>query len=312
MEQSMDHDALCAAQSRSLIAEGFMDEEFTCYGTVFMKENKPRYYVCSTETSMNRVFTECILNNIYPAPPQYFVMRASVPAGMREEIRQKFKYDTARKLKVNYPPCYFQAMDALANLPPDNQAMPLLKRVSVQLENQFDSTGLEIFKGLLQHALLAKHVTKENYQYWMLWLTDEYHKMEDDWLETNYYHRMYSGYGTILADKIVYRQNAFETVVAEQRNKDIIAGKLVTPIIRKHYYTASFETLRETKDAFGALLQQYYNEAFAEIVRELAQLKSVIPEKQFQYWLHEVQCTQSKPAIDSLNYYGHIWNVKSF
>ena len=191
MEESMDHDALCAAQAHSLIEEGFMDEEFTCYGTVFIKDDKPRYYVCSTETSINRVFIECLLNNIYPAPPKYYIMRASVPAGMREDIRQKFKYDTARTLKQAYPACYFKALQELAEVPADNQAMSLLHEMRVQLENQFDNTALELFKGVVQHALISKHLTKENYQYWMLWLTDEYHKMEDDWLETHYYHRMY-------------------------------------------------------------------------------------------------------------------------
>lgn len=307
----MDHDALCAAQSRSLIAEGFMDEEFTCYGTVFIKDGKARYYVSSTETSVNKVFTECILNNIYPAPPKYFVMRSSVPAGMGEEIRQKFKYTTAQNLKKDYPACYFQAMQTLAEVPADNQAMTLLYEVRAQLENQFDDTALEIFKGLIQQALLAKHLTKENYQYWMLWLTDEYHKMEDDWFETNYYHRMYSGYGTVLADKTVYNQNAFETVVAEQRNKEIAAGKLVTPIIRKHYYTASFEELKKTKDEFAVLMKSYLNDSFSDILKELYQLESIIPEETFLQWFHEVQNTQSKPAIDSLKYYGHIWNIKN-
>lgn len=312
IDQSLDHDALCAAQATSLIEEGFMDEEFTCYGTVFIKDNKPRYYVCSTETSINRTFNECILSNIYPSPPKYFVLRVSVPAGMRESIRQKFKYRTAQSLKSSYPPSYFQALQELAQISPDSQAMPLFNNLKKQLENRFDTTALAIFKELLQQALISKHLTVENYHYWLLWLNDEYHKTEDDWCAPSYYHRTYSGYGTIMADEIVYSQNAFETVITERRNKEITAGKLVTPIIRQCYSAASFAELKQTHQMFNDLLKHYLNNSFAEIIKQLADLPSAIPPECFNYWFEQVKETKSQAAIDSLKYYGHIWNITNF
>ena len=56
-------------------------------------------------------------------------------------------------------------------------------------------------------------------------------------------------------------------------------------------------------------MNNYLNDSFATFLKELYQLKSVIPTDMFMHWFNEVQKTQSKLAIDSLRYYGHIWNA---
>ena len=127
LSQDLDHDAIAAAQSKELLRAGFMEEEFACYGTAFVEDGEIKYYISSTERSMNRFVARCIMRNIYPTPPKYYVMRCNVSAGLRDDIRQQFKLNTAYALKRDYTLLYFQAMEELSSYPVDNESMPILQ-----------------------------------------------------------------------------------------------------------------------------------------------------------------------------------------
>lgn len=307
--QDLDHDAIATAQSRELINSGFMEEEFACYGTAYIEQGKIKYYISSTERSMNKFMANCILNNIYPTPAKYFVMRCNVPAGMRDDIRQQFKKHTARLLQQDYPKIYFTAMEKLSVYPADNQAMSILSTVKAEVENTFDRVALEVFRGLVLEALTMKHLTKEGYAYWMNWLADEYRKMEEDILEYNYYRRSYSGFAYENHCRLQYVRNAFETKVIEQRNRMITEGKIVTPILHQDYYAGTYADLDTSKDTFRELLEKYYNQEFFSIVTQLRELPSVVPAEEYDVWLEQVKETGQEKAIHSLAYHGHLWHV---
>ena len=217
LSQDLDHDAIAAAQSKELLRAGFMEEEFACYGTAFVENGEIKYYISSTERSMNRFVARCIMRNIYPTPPKYYVMRCNVSAGLRDDIRQQFKLDTAYALKRDYTLLYFQAMEELSSYPVDNEAMPILQEIKDEIENTFDKIALEIFRGVVLEALTMKHLTQEGYSYWQTWIDDEYRKMEEDILEYNYYKRTYSGFAYKQNDRIQFVRNAFEMKTIERR-----------------------------------------------------------------------------------------------
>ncbi len=41
-----DHDTECAMKAGQLIDLGFMGEEFACYGTAYVEEQRIKYFVC--------------------------------------------------------------------------------------------------------------------------------------------------------------------------------------------------------------------------------------------------------------------------
>ena len=309
LTQDLDHDAIAAAQSRELLDSGFMEEEFACYGTAYIENGKIKYYISSTERSMNKFVANSIMHNIYPTPAKYYVTRRNVMAGMKDEMRQKFKWQTAYNLKQEYPHIYFEAMEQLSGYPMDDKAMPILSALKEEVENSFDRDALEIFRGLALEALTMKHLTKEGYAYWMNWLDDEYRKMEEDILEYNYYRRSYSGFGYESNGKILYKGNAFETKTIEHRNKAITEGKLVTPILRKNYFAGTYGELDQGRDDFKVLLQSYYNVGFMEIVRTLHELPSVVPKQEYLNWYQKIEETKKEKAIESFKYHGHLWHV---
>jgi len=307
--QDLDHDAIATAQSKELINNGFMEEEFACYGTAYIEEGKIKYYISSTERSMNKFTANCILHNIYPTPAKYFVMRCNVLAGSHDEIRQKFKRDTAYTLQADYPKPYFAAMEKLSAYKPDDQAMSVLTAVKNEVENTFNRDALEIFRGLVLEALTMKHLTKEGYAYWINWLADEYRKMEEDILEYNYYRRRYSGFAYENQGRLQYVRNAFETKAIERRNQLIAEGKVVTPIMHKDYFAGTYGDLDQGRNQFQSLLKEYYNEAFFEIVRALHSLPAVVPKQEFMECLEAVQATGKEKAVRGLRYHGHLWHV---
>ena len=307
--QDLDHDAIATAQSRELINSGFMEEEFACYGTAYIETGKIKYYISSTERSMNKFTANCILNNIYPTPAKYFVMRCNVLAGAQDEIRQNFKRRTAYVLQKEYPKIYFTAMEKLSAYKADDQAMPILMAVKAEVENTFDRIALEVFRGLVLEALTMKHLTKEGYAYWLNWLADEYRKMEEDILEYNYYKRSYSGFAYNTNGRVQYVRNAFETKIIEQRNRMIAEGKVVTPIMHKDFFASTYGALDEGREQFQILLKQYFNEPFFCIVKELHDLSSVVPQQEFLEWLQKVEKTGKQKAVNSLQYHGYLWHV---
>lgn len=309
LTQDLDHDAIAAAQSRELLDSGFMEEEFACYGTAYIENGKIKYYISSTERSMNKFVANSIMRNVYPTPARYFVTRCNVMAGMRNEIRQKFKWQTAYNLQQAYPKVYFSAMEQLSSYPADNKAMSILSSVKDFVENSFDRNAMEIFRELVLEALTMKHLTKEGYAYWMSWLDNEYRKMEEDILEYNYYKRSYSGFGYENNGKLLYKSNAFETKTIEHRNKAITEGKLVTPILRKTYYAGTYGDLDSGRDNFKKLLCQYYNPAFMDIVRELYNLPAIVPKQEYLEWYQKIEATGKEKALESFQYHGHLWHI---
>ncbi len=309
LTQDLDHDAIAAAQSKELINSGFMEEEFACYGSAFIESGKIKYYISSTERSMNKFIANCILRSVYPTPPRYFVMRCNVLAGARDEIRQKFKRQTAYTLREDYPKCYFSAMEDLSAYPADDKAMPILLRAKNEAENTFDRVALEILRGLALDALTMKHLTREGYAYWMNWLADEYRKMEEDILEYNYYKRSYSGFAYVQNGAISYKRNAFETKTIEQRNQAIAEGKVVTPILRQDYYAGTYGDLDTGRRQFQELLERYYNEPFLEIVQAMKRLPPAVPREKYAAWLQELEATGKEKAVRSFRYHGYLWNV---
>ena len=305
----LDHDAIAAAQSKELLSAGFMEEEFACYGTAFIEEDKIKYYISTTERSMNRFVTRCIMRNIYPTPPKYYVMRCNVSAGLKNDIRQQFKLDTAYALKADYSPMYFEAMKELSAYPTDNEAMPILMEMSREIENTFDKIALEMFRGLVIEAVTMKHLTKEGYNYWQNWLEDEYRKMEDDIHEYNYYKRTYSGFAYLQNDSIRFIKNAFETKTIERRTALIAEGKMVTPIFKKDYYGATYGELDSARDAFTGVMHNYFNEGFFYYLKCLHNLQSVVPIAHYQQWEQRLDAYGTKKEKDGLKYHGYLWHV---
>lgn len=310
LSQDLDHDAIAAAQSKELLRAGFMEEEFACYGTAFIEDGKIKYYISTTEHSMNRFVARSIMRNIYPTPPKYYVMRCNVSAGLKDDIRQQFKLDTARALKKVYSPMYFQAMEALSAYPVDNEAMPILQSMKDEIENTFDKTALEVFRGIVLEALTMKHLTREGYSFWQSWLDAEYRKMEEDILEYNYYKRTYSGFAYKDGDRIDFVRNAFETKAIERRNAMIAEGKMVTPILKKDYYAGTYEALDYARDNFKEVMKVYFNEGFFEYIKDLHDLPSVVPKDVYWDWLDRLTESGSKKEIEVLKYHGNLWNVE--
>lgn len=302
-----DHDAICAAQSKELINNGFMEEEFACYGTVYREGGRTKYYISSTENSMHKFITECILRNIYPAPAEYFVMRCNVPAGMKNEIRQQFKKQTAYQLQTQYPLVYSQAVEVLSTYPNDDEAMAILSRAKDELENGFDREGLEIFRGLVLDALVAKHLTKAGYDHWMNWLVGEYRKMDEDILACDYYQRTYTGFGIKNDEQIKYSFNAFEMLTIEKRNRAIAEGKAVTPILKKQYFAATFMGLNNCLEDYKGLMSRYLNKGLFQIIDALHNLPPKVPKAEYQEWLERVEATGKAKAITAFKYHGYRW-----
>lgn len=309
LSQDLDHDAIAAAQSKELLRAGFMEEEFACYGTAFVENGEIKYYISSTERSMNRFVARCIMRNIYPTPPKYYVMRCNVSAGLRDDIRQQFKLDTAYALKRDYTLLYFQAMEELSSYPVDNEAMPILQEIKDEIENTFDKIALEIFRGVVLEALTMKHLTQEGYSYWQTWIDDEYRKMEEDILEYNYYKRTYSGFAYKQNDRIQFVRNAFEMKTIERRNTLIAEGKVVSPILHKDYYAGTYGDLDEGREDFKKIMNDYFNKAFFDYVEALRQLPSAVSDKCYYQWMQRLQHDGKKNDIESLRYHGYLWNV---
>lgn len=310
LSADLDHDAIAAAQSKELLSAGFMEEEFACYGTAFVENGKIKYYISTTERSMNRFVARSMMKNIYPTPPKYYVMRCNVSAGLKDDIRQQFKLDTAYALKEDYSPLYFQAMEVLSAYPVDNAAMPILEIMSKEIENTFDKIALEIFRGVVLEALTMKHLTQEGYSYWQNWLDNEYRKMEEDIQEYNYYKRTYSGFAYLQNERIYFIRNAFETKTIERRIALITEGKIVSPILRKDYYASTYGELDQGRENFSLIMKDYFNEGFFEYIKEMYALPSVVPKEAFQQWQKRLAEVGSKKENDSLRYHENLWNIQ--
>ena len=309
-EGVVDHDAICIDQAGKLMRIGYLEYEIAVYATAVYQNGDIYYYMSANESSAQEFVRQCYLKNLYPTPIRYYYKRYDLLHDTKEEIKQIFRLEIAKKLQTFYPPEYFAAINELTKPIVSDIALPLIKELSLQLENSFDLNHLKIFENLLEIMLPSRLISVAGYQLMKQWLDKEYEKLSIEPVKAGVYERTYAGFAYLNADGTMkYFIDAFTYMTHEKQSVFLSQGKIVTPILTRTYSAKSFEHMENIRDKFKSDIGKYLTKEYIRLMQLLRTLPSVVDKDIFETYHMNLKSMKANQAVEALNYYGYLWNV---
>ena len=306
-----DHDTIIAIQAQKLMEIGYLEYEAAGYATAFYKNGDINYYICDSEKTMNKFVAQCLQDNIVPMPVKYYYKRYDLLKETTETVNTKFRYEIAEKMQEIYPRILFEAIANLTAPASTNNAYPILKEITTQLTSCFDINHLKLFGELLDMMLRARQLSQEGYLLLHQWLDKEYEKITVEPIASGIYSRTYSGFAyQKQGEEVKYFCDAYPYMAQEKQTKYLTRGYIVTPILTTTYYGDSYKQLEESKDKFLYDLQKYLGDSYIKIMKYLKILEPTVNVEKYNYYLQNLQNENKKQAVESLRYYGFLWNAE--
>ena len=305
-------DMVCAMAVGEMSKMGCFEEEFITYGCAFWQEGRIKYLVTGKGESMEDFLVECALKDWYPTPVQVRLDRSLVAAGEREEIRQNYKLDMVRDLRRMYDRAFFDAMAAIAQVPANDNAYPLLMEMQEELDGRFDDTALRLYEDLTRLALKRKVLSREAYLEIAAWLADTRSQMADDAVVKEQNSRTFAGFASLQPDgRLKYYVNAQPQTVQERQREEAAKGLLVTPVLQKTYWFKTENMLMAKRQEFEALLKSCINESYMSRLQAIHKLPTELAADVYQDALQRLQAVSTPEAVEAFKTYGRLWGVEA-
>lgn len=306
----LDHDVVCMLQAGQLLDMNCLEYETAAYGIAYLKNDEINFYISSREEAMRKFRKEAYDQGIYHTPNKYFFKRYDLLNVSEEALKTKFRLEVANMLYEKYPRVFFDALAQLTESPSLNAAYPLVKEITAQLVDTFDTNSLNIFGNLLEMLLESRLLNQEAYAIMTAWLSNEYEKMAIEPVKHGYYKRTYSGFAYQKADGTThYFIDALLYIAEEKQIAFINKGYLVTPILTIQYFSDSFQNLQLCRTQFQDEIQKYLDENYLKLMQLIKTLPTGINTEQYHRLLDEIKSTEKQDAVVAFQYYGHLWNV---
>jgi len=306
-----DHDQVCVSQASRLLQIGYLEYETAVYGSAYYKNGEINYYISAKDETMDKFQHNCLQENIYPTPAKYFFKRYDLVQDTEEEVKTRFRLDVARSLQKSYPPILFEAIHRLTSSDRTNTAFPIMQELCEQLNSCFDLNQLNLFGNLTDTLFCSRLLTKESYILLHQWLTKEYEKITVEPIASGDYRRTYAGFAyKKLNGTIQYFIDALPYMAKEKHAMFLAQGCICTPILTITYYADTFNTLQNAHDTFKMVLEKYLDTMYIRLMELFRTLPSSINQTLYFDYLEKVKAYESKSAVDTFLYYGHLWNVK--
>lgn len=308
-----DHDQVCVSQANKLLQIGYLEYETAIYGSAYYnKKGEISYYLSVKEDTMDKFLSSCYQRNIYPTPAKYFFKRYDLVNDTEEDIKTRFRLNTALSLKASYPPILFEALQALTANDSANSAFPLMQELTEQLDSCFDLNQLNLFYNLIEMLFRGRHLTKESYILLNQWLSKEHEKISVEPIASGDYRRTYSGFAYQKPNgAIKYFIDAFPYMAKEKHVHFISQGYIVTPILSVTYYADSFNNLQnKSRATFQAEMEKYVGEMYIKLMHLLRQLPPSVNNELYLSYYEKIESSGSKQALEAFLYYGYLWNIR--
>lgn len=306
---AVDHDTIIMIQAQKLMEVGYLEYEAAVYGTAYIQDGNLKYYICEQEQAMDKFMGKCLREGIFATPAKYFYQRYDLMDDSVDKIKKDFRIAVAKKLKRYYSGEFFEAIQDLTALKPQNQAYEILKEVTEQLDSCFNTCQLDLFQGLLEMLMRGRHINNEGYKIFHDWLDTEYGKFLDD-IMVGRYKKQYSGFAYQKNNgEIKYYCDAYTYMAKEKQVKYITRGDIVTPVLSKKYYQTSYQQLEKEKNDFEGKLHQYLDSNYIKLMQLIKALPSTVDAKKYNKYLNQLKEAGDRVTIDTFMYFGALWNA---
>lgn len=296
-------DVQVAMDFQKMAENGYIDEEFTMYGCVYLKANQRYYLISSEEIKIVEFLQSSIKDDLYPSPIERLTKVCPVPLGEREEIANTVKVALAQKLQQDYSLEWLQELQRMLQKPHANTAKQIVQTYVQTVVNSFSHEKIELAEKLVLLAYAYRVLTRESYDSFMQILQREYDKLRDDILVKDLLHKtLHTIMYTDHTDKVGFMTNARLETLEKKRRQLLLDGCIVSPIYTKKYWYNNQKRLQDIQATHKEHYLQALTKDYFACVREIFVLaqnqRTMLPEKQT-----EIRQKYGEKAVAMLHYY---------
>lgn len=307
-KMSLFRDVQVALDFQQMAAEGYIDTEFTMYGTMYYAENE-RQYMISANASRIIDFIETDIDQGYlTLPMRTFTETCHVPLGEREKIAHNVKVELAHHLQTDYSVQFMRLLSRLNAREGHDMAKPLLVSLCKKYANVFSADRLDVLEQLVRYAYRRKALTKATYAEFCAWFAEERENLADDIIPKDIMNKTW--YTLLYENQPGKRKqliNARKEWIYNKKIALISEGKIVAPVYAHTYwYNNQNGMMEDTREKHQALCADLLNEEYWQAVSEIASYPPFIDAEEFAAALNECESEIEKTA---LRYFGNIWRV---
>jgi hypothetical protein len=290
---------------------GWLDYEFTVYGTAFYADHTIQYKISNFSEKIYSFLDNAGLHNIYPANLMCYTERYSLPAGMKEEKNLQVKIALAKQLRNEFPYEVFSLLNQVAEEIRDDSARVFLEQESERIEGCFDSIRLECFKELVVYSYKTLRLTLHQYENFMKWIDREYKNFEDDFTAKK------TSEGALYA--IMY-QDSNQTHYIEDALLEYVYGKkfqleqkgiMTTPVHKQLFWYDYQTSFKDARNIYTAKLQSTINNYYLQQIKEIraANRPTMLCEKWNRKLLEQIKNKIGLAASTTVERYFYQWDI---
>lgn len=290
---------------------GWLDHEFTVYGTAFYADNTMQYKVSNSSRKIYSFLDSSGLHNIYPANLMCYSERYPLPAGMKEEKNLQVKIMLAKQLRNEFPYEVFSLLNQIAEEIRDDSARVFLEQELEQIEGSFNSIRLGCFKELVAYGYKALRLTAHQYENFMKWIEREYKNFEDDFTakmtsEGALYAIMYQNDG-----QTHYIEDALLEYVYEKKFQLEQKGIITTPVHKQLFWYDYKTSFKDARNIYTAKLQSTINNYYLQQIKEIRATNrpSMLHEKWSRQLLEQIKDKIGPSASTTVERYFYQWDI---
>lgn len=303
-------DVQVAMDFQQMAAEGYLDTEFTMYGTTYYQNGERHYLLSASEEKIIHFIDESTWSDIHPMPLETLTEICHVPLGEKETIAQSVKIHLAQKLSQLYPLAFLEMLEHYAATPASDMAYPLLLSLYKQVKNTFELDSLLIVKRFVQLAYASKSLQKTTCQELLQRLAEEEENLQDDIIaKANFKKSWYTLAYRTQSHDLKLLTNARLPWVYHKKQALESTGYLVSPILEHTYWYDQQSHLEKMKSRHQHYCETVLNEAYFQQLEKIVGYPSVVKAEPFLADLATVQNKYGEKALQAMTKYGRLWHI---
>lgn len=303
-------DQQVAMDFQKMAAEGYIDTEFTMYGTTYYKDGERHYMVSSNETRIIDFIEEAVRQHFCVMPLQSLTEICPVPLGEKERIAHDVKMRLARRMQLLYPETFMQRLQQFYVSEGQDWAKTLLGKMCKKIANTFSADKLSVVEALVVYAYQCKALTTTGYWELRTWLEKAKENLADDIIPKDILSKTWY---TLTYDdrpghmKQIY--NASEEWTYHKKEKLEREGKIVAPIYSHTYWYNNEVAISDTRAQHATYCKKLLDEDYMQTVREIASYPPAVDQLQFAAFAAECEEKYGRAANEALRDYGRRWRM---
>ncbi|MDO4280491.1 MAG: hypothetical protein Q4C56_02565 [Peptococcaceae bacterium] len=301
-------DVQVAEEFRQMADEGYLDTEFTMYGTVYVENGTRRYIISSKE---DKIIDATENDDIFAMPVSSCLEICPVPMGEKERIAYEVKIQLAKQLQRAYPEEFFEIFNNFSHQDGNDEAADLIWQWVKKVDATFSSEILAVVEAMARFAFRRKALSRATYEEFSKWFQEEWKNFEEDIIPKDVLHKTWYTLTYIEpSGRIKQATNARKEWVYHKQVQLIREGKIVAPVYSKTYWYNNQITPDSIKKQHVHHCREIIDSDYISAIMEIAGCTSIFSRKDLEQTITECAEAYGEKAADALRYYGYVWGVK--